>query len=402
MAERGQRLQPKTLAPKVMRERRNCGWYLENLPSKRLPKSSRLTLNSRHWVFVKEGLDDFRKDRPPHQGPKDAFLPLIHHGAPNATPKRRQSRLPTGTTLLSKLSKAGKTFLEEVEAKDDVLHPLALYPQIKEALPAELLLKVLEVLDPERKLEDAWACCRDTRELMKEPTKLVEERSSQVCPPKKMLMSRSGQWLCEEKPSKVDSLYKDSLLHDDIHRGVSNFCHWAADLGSSTIEEEFVLQQFDIDYQTRRSCDELHRLRLTQDKPCISGPPSQQERCGHGIKPPSSGRANPQQPKRVRMRYGAWYLNTNLWKRQRADEPLVDPRVSPKAQDSNFGKQVCTQAELLADLRGTAAFKDFVLSRGYRMPRFLEKIYAEEEKSKSENIKTPKKLTETERNSGRR
>nr|XP_038948603.1 protein FAM47E isoform X2 [Rattus norvegicus] len=408
MAERGQRLQPKTLAPKLMRERRNCGWYLENLPSKRLPKSSRLTLNSRHWVFVKEGLDDFRKDCPPHQGPKDAFLPLIHHGAPNATPKGRQSRLPTGTTL-SKLSKAGKTFLEEVEAKDDALHPLALYPQIKEALPAELLLKVLEVLDPERKLEDAWACCRDTRELMKEPTKLVEERSSQVCPPKKMLMSRSGQWLCEEKPSKVDSLYKDSLLHDDIRRGVSNFCHWAADL----------------------------------DKPCINGPPPHRERCGHGIKPRSSGRAdlvnfydfqeeettelsallahpvcskppfpcvdlcllldeNPQQPKRVRMRYGAWYLNTKLWKRQRADEPLVDPRVSPKAQDSNFEKQLQEQEELLADLCGTAAFKDFVLSRGYRMPRFLEKIYAEEEKSKSENIRTPKKLTETERNPGRR
>uniref|UniRef100_A0A8I6A2J7 Family with sequence similarity 47, member E n=1 Tax=Rattus norvegicus TaxID=10116 RepID=A0A8I6A2J7_RAT len=400
MAERGQRLQPKTLAPKLMRERRNCGWYLENLPSKRLPKSSRLTLNSRHWVFVKEGLDDFRKDCPPHQGPKDAFLPLIHHGAPNATPKGRQSRLPTGTTL-SKLSKAGKTFLEEVEAKA-TQHPLALYPQIKEALPAELLLKVLEVLDPERKLEDAWACCRDTRELMKEPTKLVEERSSQVCPPKKMLMSRSGQWLCEEKPSKVDSLYKDSLLHDDIRRGVSNFCHWAADLGSSTIEEEFILQQFDIDYQTRCSCDELHRLRLTQDKPCINGPPPHRERCGHGIKPRSSGRANPQQPKRVRMRYGAWYLNTKLWKRQRADEPLVDPRVSPKAQDSNFEKQLQEQEELLADLCGTAAFKDFVLSRGYRMPRFLEKIYAEEEKSKSENIRTPKKLTETERNPGRR
>lgn len=102
------------------------------------------------------------------------------------------------------------------------------------------------------------------------------------------------------------------------------------------------------------------------------------------------------------MRYGAWYLNTKLWKRQRADEPLVDPRVSPKAQDSNFEKQLQEQEELLADLCGTAAFKDFVLSRGYRMPRFLEKIYAEEEKSKSENIKTPKKLTETERNPGRR
>ncbi|NP_001366138.1 protein FAM47E isoform 12 [Mus musculus] len=50
--------------------------------------------------------------------------------------------------------------------------------------------------------------------------------------PKKTLISRSGQWLCEEKSSKVDSLYKDRLLHDDVHRGVTDFCHWAEDLVS--------------------------------------------------------------------------------------------------------------------------------------------------------------------------
>uniref|UniRef100_A0A8C9PI84 Uncharacterized protein n=1 Tax=Spermophilus dauricus TaxID=99837 RepID=A0A8C9PI84_SPEDA len=75
------------------------------------------------------------------------------------------------------------------------------------------------------------------------------------------------------------------------------------------------------------------------------------------------------------MRYGAWYLNTNLWKKQRADEPLVDPRVSSKSQDENFKKKLQDQEELLADLHGIDAFKDFILRRGYRMPRFLEKIY---------------------------
>lgn len=50
------------------------------------------------------------------------------------------------------------------------------------------------------------------------------------------------------------------------------------------------------------------------------------------------------------MRYGAWYLNTKLWKKQRADEPLVDPKVSHKGQDENFKKelqeQVCVYAEI--------------------------------------------------------
>lgn len=58
---------------------------------------------------------------------------------------------------------------------------------------------------------------------------------------------------------------------------------------------------------------------------------------------------NPYKPKWVKMRYGAWYLNTKLWKRQRADEPLVDPKVLHKAQDENMKKelweQVCVYAE---------------------------------------------------------
>ena len=58
---------------------------------------------------------------------------------------------------------------------------------------------------------------------------------------------------------------------------------------------------------------------------------------------------NPYKPKWVKMRYGAWYLNTKLWKKQRADEPLVDPKALRKAQDENIKKelweQVCVYAE---------------------------------------------------------
>lgn len=50
------------------------------------------------------------------------------------------------------------------------------------------------------------------------------------------------------------------------------------------------------------------------------------------------------------MRYGAWYLNTKLWRKQREDEPLVDPKVSRKAQDENLKKelqaQVCAYAAI--------------------------------------------------------
>uniref|UniRef100_A0A8C8ZKL8 Family with sequence similarity 47, member E n=1 Tax=Prolemur simus TaxID=1328070 RepID=A0A8C8ZKL8_PROSS len=108
--------------------------------------------------------------------------------------------------------------------------------------------------------------------------------------PKKIAVSHSGQWLYEEKPRKMDLLHEDGpLLYENVRRGVRDFCSWATAL-------------------------------------------------------------NPYKPQRVKMRYGAWYLDTKLWRRQRADEPLVDPKVSHKAQDENFKKglqeQVCIYAEI--------------------------------------------------------
>ncbi|KAH0507108.1 Protein FAM47E [Microtus ochrogaster] len=357
MAERGQRLQLPSLPRRLLQEHRNCGpWHLETLPSKSFmkPKRPRFPgpVNSRRWVFVREDLDDFRKGCPRHQHPKDVSLPHVHHRLPQATPKKRQNGLPEGAARLSKLPQTRKAFLEGVE-DSMVLHPLARYPHLEEALPPELLLQVLEVLDPEKNLEETWAYCRDSRKLLKGPTELEEKCSSP---------------------------------------------------GSSPLEEEFILQQFDLDYHTRRCCavlpatraekrsvlsqlqeaelchkpDHERRLRraqvvtpvnLLQDKPFIDGRRSLREHGGCWNKPRSSGRASPHRPKRVKMRYGAWYLKTNLWKKQRADEPLVDPKISHKAQDANFEKHLREQAELLAGLHGTVAFKDFILSRGYRMPR---------------------------------
>uniref|UniRef100_A0A8C6QU87 Family with sequence similarity 47, member E n=1 Tax=Nannospalax galili TaxID=1026970 RepID=A0A8C6QU87_NANGA len=349
-------------------------------PPKCFTKHSRLkfpgSLNSRRWVFVREGLDDFRKSCPPGQSLiTQASLPQIHHRAPQPGPRKSQNELPKGAALLSKLSstqQARKAFLEDVEAAL-ARHPLALYPHLEEALPAELLLQVLEVLDPERKLEDTWAYCQDTREIMKEPTKL-SEKCPQLSPPKKMPESHSGQWLYKEKPSEVDLLCKDSLLHENVRRGVCDFCHWATASGSSKIDEEFILQQFDIDYQTRHSCDVLRVMRLNQV-------------------PWELKKSNPYKPKRVKMRYGAWYLNTNLWKSQRVDEPLMDPKLSHRAQDEDFKQQLQEQDELLAELHGTVAFKNFVLSRGYRMPKFFEKMYAKK-KGKSWYSKTPQNPTQ--------
>ncbi|XP_074201628.1 protein FAM47E isoform X1 [Camelus bactrianus] len=346
-------------------------WYKENLPSKSFMKhKSGLTcptsLNSRQWRFVRTGLDDFRKGCPPCEDPitrglAEGFLPKIYHRAPRPTPKRRHNMLPRDAALCSKLSpaqQARKAFLVDVEAQLTP-HPLALYPDLEEDMPAELLLKVLDMLDPEQKLEDTWAYCQGITKRVKEPTKLFKKRST-LEPPKKTPMSHSGQWLYEEKkPSETDLLHKDGpLLHEN---------------GSPNIDEEFILKQFDIDYQSKPSYNVLHTMRPNQvpvelkkgiglnklQKPQFFQKLDYEQR----LQKPQ----NPYKPKWVKMRYGAWYLNTKLWKKLRAYEPLVDPKVLRQAQDGNFKKKLQEQ-ELLADLHGTGAFKDFILSRGYRMP----------------------------------
>ena len=42
-------------------------------------------------------------------------------------------------------------------------------------------------------------------------------------------MAHPGQWLNEEKkPSETDLFHEDGpLLHENVHKGVRDFCNWA-------------------------------------------------------------------------------------------------------------------------------------------------------------------------------
>ncbi|XP_037685949.1 protein FAM47E isoform X3 [Choloepus didactylus] len=338
----------------------NCSpWYKENLPSK---------------CFIKH------KNR--------LKFPTSLNGR-RAPPKKRQNKLPKEAALFSKLSpsqRARSTFVENIEACL-ARHPLELYPNLEEALPVELLLKVLEVLDPDRKLEDTWAYCQDVMKRTKEPMKLFKKSSTEVYlgPPREAPVSHPGQWLYKEKkPSKTDLLH-GPLLHENVCKGVSDFCNWVTTFGISNIDEEFILKQFAIDYESKPSCDVLHtRLNQGLNKLQELEFSFQELTFKRKLQKPQ----NPYKPKWVKMRYGAWYLNTKLWKKQRADEPLVDPTILLKAQNENFKKELQEQEDLLEQLHGMVAFKNFILGRGYRMPNFLKKTYIEKE-CKCECKKTP-------------
>nr|KAF6391954.1 family with sequence similarity 47 member E [Pipistrellus kuhlii] len=108
--------------------------------------------------------------------------------------------------------------------------------------------------------------------------------------------------------------------------------------GSTRIDEEYIMKQFEVNYEREVSHNVLHSLKLGEipgDLKKGEGLKKQQEsEFFQELEPEPK---NTCKPKHVKMRYGAWYLHPKLWKRQRADEPLTDPKALHK--DENLRKE---------------------------------------------------------------
>lgn len=330
---------------------------------------------------MKEGLDDFRWGCPPcddlfTRRTKEGFLPLIAHRVPQPAPKMSQKKVHKGADLCSMLSPAQlarKAFREDVESHL-TKHPLALYPSLEKDLPADLLLKVLEVLDPDRKLEDTWAYCQGTRRRMKSPTKLFENHPARVHPEpsKNTPVSHQDKVLHEErKASRKDSV-KSPPPHTKVPRRIPEFRKWAASFAAVDTDEKFVMKQLDMSYQhklthehasinklTRVSSDLIHSLGVNKmEKTKLS---LQEENWERKLRKPH----DPYKRNWVKIRSGAWYLKPKLRKKRKYDEPLMDPKVSLEDQ---------YERDILEDLKGTIAFKGFILSKSYKMPNLLARF----------------------------
>ncbi|XP_055420593.1 protein FAM47E-like [Bubalus kerabau] len=402
MADKKRLLGPGLLEPMPLGM--NCKpWYKDKLPSKCFAKHKKALrkfptyLDSRQWVFVKEGLDDLRKGCPPckdliTRGPNEGFLPVIAHRVPQHAPPKK--KLPAEAEVFSTLSsaqQAWKTFVKEIEAHL-TRHPLALYPKLEEDLPANLLLKVLEVLDPDRKLEDLWAYCLGPKRKNKSPKKLHKKRPAmvQLEPVKEASVSHPANLYYEDKKSSL----KDSLTDpsSNVPKRIRKFCKWVSTLGDLCIDKQFIMDLCEV------GCD----CPPTHDKACMKKISQASSKVSFGIrigkmepkifsmKVPNWERKlqkphNPYKPDWVKIRYGAWYLQPKLWKKLINDEPLIDPKTL--LGGGIFGRKFLEQ-DILEDLYGTIAFKDFILSKGYRMPDILERLFTRKG-WKYDSVKTP-------------
>ncbi|XP_036160089.1 protein FAM47A-like [Myotis myotis] len=451
-------------------------WFKDRdrLPSRYLSRQNKqlakcpTSMDSRRWVFVKEGLDDFRTGCPSAEdvitrGPREGFLPMIAHRIPRPPPKKIHRQPPTGAELCSKLSpaqRARKAFVENIEA-NLTQHSLANCPNLEEALPPDLLLKVLEVLDPDRKLEDTWAYCEGTKERKKTPTHLCEEHPEEVNleppqavnleppqavnlePPEAVNLEPpqavnveppeavhpESAWKLNLEPPEEDNLEPEDQAHVEtakeslqsylfslfpeeeinaactIHipkdpglqksrRRIREFCRWIDDnFGDIGIDEEDLMKQFEVDLEVPLTHNTVKIKKISQlplnIRPCKQLDDIQQRKFSlqegnweRKLRKPE----DPYKPKREKIRYGAWYLDPKSWKKLVNDQPLPDPKVVPDKEHLTDGRHL--EPDIIDELYGPIAFKDFIVSKGYKMPGVIEKMFMRKGWN-YESVKTP-------------
>ncbi|XP_060635366.2 protein FAM47E-like [Anolis sagrei] len=371
------------------------------MPSKCIQKhainKSRLpdALNSRHWKFLPNGLDDFRDGFPPlcdsiitqphTKRPDPVVLPSISTGMGTLQlwPKRKLPAKPH--CYLSKLSLMQKTRRSCIAQVEHCLsqHPLALYPHLEESIPPELFKEVVGILDPEmlpvgeevgaRFVEQEHQTSSAMKSRME--NKRGRRTKSKFSNHNDLKVKDPYTWFSKKE---VKAREREAMLNyipplsENVKQATEELCSWFESLGGEKydINEATVISLFDARYETKIPNSIPINVVELQDLPT--------ELQEYVRKTPLQAATKRQpkefcQPKWEKIRYGAWYLDPKTWKKQKRNEPLVDPK-SKDADTWNSGKTFDGKDAEIVELHGIHAFKEFLERKGYQFPEFLRQI----------------------------
>ncbi|XP_041956026.1 protein FAM47E isoform X3 [Alosa sapidissima] len=295
-------------------------------------------LDGHRWRFLNSRLDDFR-DGYPLNVEQESFASSQCKTSPVLFGKT----VVTGSSVKvkSKLSKEQVCFSKEnplkhmhhahVDAVEDRLtqHPLALYPHLENGMAPELFDEVLLVLDPDMYLKK-----RSALKCEKQEHKDFYNSEKTLPPITKdeglISVKEISQGPNQMNPYELKDT-KTSWDKEDQRVGVKG-------LRSPSQDE-------DIKKVTKHFCDWVISLFQTKSK---------------------------------KTKFGAWYLDPKLWKKRLSNEPLRDP--SALEEDMLFYEQPSAMDDELKQLHGTLALRQFIASKGLRIPRFLRALISEEDK----------------------
>ncbi|XP_059534704.1 putative protein FAM47D [Myotis daubentonii] len=379
------------------------------------------SMDSQRWVFVEEGLDDFRTGCPSAEdvitrGPREGFPPLIAHRIPRPPPKKIHRKPPKRVDMCPTLlaaQPARKAFVENAEASL-TQHSLANCPNLGKDLPLDLLLQVLEVLDSDRVLEDTWAYYEGTEERKKTPTHLCEEHPEEgnLEPPqevnlepavkahlestKESFQSDLSSLFPEEetKASCMMDIRKLPVYEKQRKASVIEFCRvMNENFENIVIDKEDIMKKFEINLDVPLT-NNTAKIKETSQHPLNIRPCKQLDEIKQRKFSLQEGNwetklrkpEDPYKPKREKIRYGAWYQDPKCWKKLANDQPLLDPKLVRAKEHWSNGRHL--EPDNFDELYGPIAFKDFIVSKGYKMPGVIEKMFMRKG-WKYESVTTP-------------
>ncbi|GFR90649.1 protein FAM47E-like [Elysia marginata] len=407
-------------------------WYKERLNTKyikQLKPGERINShNTKNWVFMKDGLDDFRDGLPPVVQGSDFIKtdkgtgPTIHYEIgkdsriKQPAAKKRLSKFQTYLSNSTPQQQQRRDYITEVE-QGLLKHPLALYPHLEDSVIPELFEDIVDLLDPQFNIQDLHEELDEQADLYSldgpprsgfsgSETMFKSQRdvdkghnideivSNQKRNPYRWLPRKDKDKKEGKKTKEKDKAWPTSPSEEEhIKKVTQEFCDWVADLGgeSNNIEESTITSLFASGYETKPALSvPIHVVELTNVP--------QELRLSAAVPPPAPVATKPTiaeeeldkktitgdyQPSWVKFKYGAWYLNPRTWKKMDYNEPLTDPKQLKEHEMSEAKKKSNELNQELSNMHASKAFADFIGKKGTRRPEFLVEV-AEIQKKQAE------------------
>ncbi|ESO89541.1 hypothetical protein LOTGIDRAFT_150620 [Lottia gigantea] len=386
--------------------------YKERLRTKYIksltPGDTSKCLIGKDWMFLKDGLDDYRDGLPPLAKGEEVFIkgdkgpsPCIIGSSESIEPVKRpavKNRFDKYQVCFSRITPQQQQKREHIEEIEYGLlqHPLALYPHLEESVPTELFEDVVDILDPEMNIdseeEDSIkddSTIRDAENLHKsidtpssaKKTEAESDNSFRNC----------YRWI-SRKDEKKDNKKKNERRpsspaeKEHIENVTKDFCNWVADLGgeSNNIEESTITSLFASGYETKPALSvPIHVVELTNVPPELRmSAPVQAQAQTQNTKnlPAEEEKTKPwkysgaYEPSCVKFKYGSWYLPPKTWKKREWNDQLMDPKELKNQEMSDSKKKSQSLNEDLSNMHGAEAFMEFINRKGLRKIEFLEQV----------------------------
>lgn len=399
-------------------------WYRERLHTKFVkalkPSDTTQHLIGKNWIFVKDGLDDFRDGLPPAVKGSDFIKsekgpgPTIKGSIKTEKSVKQQAQPNRFTKHQICFSRIMPLQQQRREHIDDIeygllQHPLALYPHLEECVLPEMFEGIVDILDPEMNLlEDEFI-----EDLKEEPVQeqlsgdgvSIDDHQHQgsarsqmdnIKPEENAKPRNPYRWLPRKEDKEKEKEKKDRRVVRDkqisspsqeehIQKVTREFCQWVADLGgeSNNIEESTITSLFASGYETKPALSvPIHVVELTNVPPELrmSVPVPQQPQPTTTAVP--TGQTDKKQwalsgeyePSWVKFKYGAWYLPPKTWQKRMWEEQLIDPKALKDQDMSDAKKKSHNLNQELSAMHASRAFVDFINKKTVRKPEFLEEV----------------------------